>query len=164
MTNLDNNEKLNIVGIGIIASLSTFFIIYVLFSRIISLTVLENLENNVALLLIILGLFLISLISSILVSLWKCSHISQTSLLAAATMAYLCTLVITISLSYSIMLIRYPEMFAKVSGFEYVLIFPSVVMDFSIYYLGHPIYIGVVSIFVYYLVYIIFLEKFYQVK
>lgn len=164
MPKIDTKTKINVIGIGIGGSVLIFFVIYTLFARVLSLTILDNMDNYFALLLIILSFEAISVISSILVSTWQMDNINQGNLLAAVIMSYLCNLIAIIVISYGFLMVYYPVVFSEVSGFDIVLIFPQVLISFSIYVLGHPLYLAFLSIFTYYLFFIIFIDQFSRRK
>ena len=157
---LDSQKQINIVVIGIASSFLVFFLIYTFFARILVSTILENLESYFALLMIFVGLELITVISSIIVGIMITDKMNQSAVLKASIMALLSNLVLLIVISYTCMWIFYPEIFNEIYGFEIIIMMPSVLIYFSIYVLGHPIFLFILSIFSYFMFFLIFLRKF----
>lgn len=163
MGEIDIKTKLNIIGVGILSSMLTFFIIYTLSARVLTLTILDSLENDTTLLLfIILSLEFIAFISSIAVSFLLTSDIPNKYVIAASLIAYLCNLAFLVGISYASLFFLHPEIFQGLSGIEILIVFPTVLIYFSIFVLGHPIYLIILSIVSYYVFFIVFLERFYN--
>jgi hypothetical protein len=157
-------KKLNIFLLGIVASLLLYFVFQTLFASVIVDVFLGTFENQFILFLIILGFETIALIISIPVSFWITDDIQRSSVYKAALFSYLFNVVFLIVISYISLLVLYPEVFSEVSGAEIILIFPTVLVYFSIYVLGLPIYFFILSIFTYYLFFIILIDRFYKYR
>ena len=163
MGEIDVKTKLNIIGVGILSSMLTFFIIYTLSARALTLTILDSLESDTTLLLfIILSLEFIAFISSIAVSFLLTENIPNKHVIASSLVAYLCNLAFLVGISYASLFLLYPEIFQGLSGIEVLIVFPAVLIYFSIFVLGHPIYLIILSIVSYYMFFIVFLERFYN--
>lgn len=163
MGEIDIKTKLNVIGVGILSSMLTFFIIYTLSARALTLTILDSLENDTTLLLfIILSLEFIAFISSISVSFLLTDNIPEKYVIASSLVAYLCNLALLVGISYASLFLLYPEIFQGLSGIEILIVFPTVLIYFSIFVLGHPIYLIILSIVSYYVFFIVFLERFYN--
>ena len=154
-------KKINIVGIGIIASIMLFLVVYTVFARALVITFFEN-GNNIGLLFMVISLELITFISSMFVSLWQTDDLPDRLVLKTAGVSFGVNLIVLCVLSYGTLLILYPGIFENLEFYEYPLVFPTVLLDFSIYVLGHPIYLFILSIITYFLLFIIFIEYYYS--
>lgn len=161
MVKMTLKKKINIVGIGIIASILLFLLAYTLLAKILILTFLSG-SNDLGLLLLVILLELIAFISSILISIWQTDDLPGTVIVKTAFVSFIINLMIIGILSYGTLLILYPEIFQELSILEYGLVYPTVLLYFSIYILGHPIYLFIYSIITYFVLFIIFLEIYHQ--
>lgn len=157
-------QKITILGVGFLASLLLLLIIYVLFAQVIVDYLINSLDNLIILSLIILGLLMLSFIISLVVGFLITDNIKETSVLKASVMSFLVNFFLIVIISYISMFIFYPNVFSEVSGLETLLIFPQVIIYFSIYILSHPFYLFIVSSFVYFIIFIIFLEIYHERK
>ena len=164
MGNISLSEKLNIFVVGMLASILMYFVFQTFFASVIVDLFLGNFDDEFILFLIILGFELVALIISIVVSVLVSDDIKRSSVIKAASFAYLFNLVFLIAISYLFLFILYPVVFSEVSGPEIILIFPSVMMDFAIYVLGHPAYFFILSIISYYIFFILLIDKFYKYR
>lgn len=157
-------EAVNILGIGIGSSFLVFLIIQVGFAQVLTDYVLKNINKEFTLFLIIFGLLLISLISSITTSFLVTEFVHEISILYASVMAFYCSFCFLIAISYFYLFMYYPSIFRNIHGFAMFLIFPQVIITFSIYILGNIGFLVIINIFSYYFFYLIFLNQFYIVK
>lgn len=154
-------KKVNIVGIGIITSILVFLLAYTVFARTLVITLL-NKGNDIGLLLLVMCLELIAFISSIVVSIWQTDDLSQKLVIKTALISFGVNLIILTVLSYGTLYLIYPEIFEGLELYELVPVFPTVLLDFSIYILGHPIYLFILSIIIYFLLFIVVLDYHYE--
>lgn len=161
MKKLTMQKKINIVGIGIIASILLFLVAYAVFARTLVITFFED-GNNIGLLFLVISLELITFLSSLFISLWQTDDLPDKLALKIAGVSFGVNLIVLCVLSYGTLLILYPEIFENLEFYEYPLVFPTVLLDFSIYVLGHPIYLFILSIIMYYLLFFIFIEYYYS--
>ncbi|MCP4651528.1 MAG: hypothetical protein GY853_15810 [PVC group bacterium] len=158
------SERINILAIGIVATLLLFFIIQTAFARVLVDLFIGYLGNDMMLFLIIIGfesiVFFVSLAVGILVS----EDIKKISVLKASLMAFILNLIFLMILSYISMFIMYPDIFSELQGPEVIIAFPTVMVYFSIYVLGQVFYLFVISIVSYYIFFTIFIGVFYQYK
>lgn len=154
-------KKVSIVGIGIITSILVFLLAYTVFARTLVIALL-NKGNDIGLLLLVILLELIAFISSIVVSIWQTDDLSQKLMLKSALISFGSLLIILSVLSYGTLYILYPEIFEGLEPYELVLVFPTVLLDFSIYILGHPIYLFILSIVIYFLLFIVILDYYFE--
>jgi len=162
MRGLERNIKLNILGIGILVSFLLFYVVYTLLARILSITVLLDLldATNTALMILVISLFGISIGMSVFVSVLFSDDLpSRSVVLKSILMSFVLNFVLILGLSYVILYIVSPVLFSQVSGIEIFYVFPKVIIYFSIF-LGHPLYLGVLSILIYYISFIFFLDHF----
>ena len=163
MKNLRIKDTINILGTGIGASLLVFLIIQVGFAQTLVDFVLDHISDDFALSLIIFGLLSIAFIASISTSILSTQFISELSVLYASFLAYYATFISLIIISYVFMFLKFRSVFSKVHGFEIILIFPQVIIAFALY-VGEIIVLFIISMVLYYLFFILFLDKFYIVK
>lgn len=156
MKKITTKQKVNIVGIGIIASILVFLLAYTFYARF--LVILCERGDNLGLLFLVVTLELISFVSSYLISVWKTDDLPEVIVIKSAGISFGVNLLLICGLSYVSLFILYPELFSELYLFEYFLVFPTVLLDFSIYVLGHPIYLFIMSIITYYLLFIIILD------
>lgn len=157
-------QKITILGVGFLASLLLLLIIYVMFAQVIVDFLINSIDNQIILSLIILGLLMLSFVISLIVGFLITDDIRKTSILKASIMSFLVNFIIILVISYVSLIIFYPNVFSEVSGLEIILIFPQVIIYFSIYILIHPFYLFIISSFVYFIIFIIFLEIYYESK
>ena len=165
MSNLKLKETINILGTGVGSSLLVFLIIQIGFAQTLVDYVLDNINDDFALSLVIFGLLFISFIASIITSILLTEFVSELTVLFASFLAFYFAFIGLIVLSYSFMFLEFRYVFSEVHGFEILLIFPQVIIAFAIYGFGNNIImLFVLSMFSYYLFFILFLDKFYIVK
>lgn len=153
--------KLNIVIIGIIASLLFFFMAEVLLAEFFLNFVIDNYEDRIVLSSLILSLFLLSFVTSIIIGILVADRINRIIILKASIMAFVSTLIVIITLSYTLMFWLHPEIFSEVSGLEIIFILPQIIIYFAIYILGNVFFLFMLAQILYFIKFIIFLEKFY---
>lgn len=160
MEKLPLRKKINIVGIGIIASILVFLLMYTVFARALALSFFGE-GNDLGLLFIVISLELIAFVASIIISIWQTDDLPDNIVLKTAFVAFVINVLFICVLSYGTLYILYPEVFENPSILENALSFPTVLLYFGIYVLGHPIYLFILSIITYYLFFIIFIEVYY---
>ncbi len=157
-------DTINILGSGIGASLLVFLIIQVGFAQTLVDFVLDHISDDFTLSLIIFGLLSIAFIASIGTSILLTQFLSELSVLYASSLAYYASFISLIIISYIFMFLKFRSVFSMVHGFEIMLIFPQVIITFGLYVLGNIIVLFIISMVLYYLFFILFLDKFYIVK
>lgn len=162
MRNIETGKKAQIFIMGFFISLIVLLMVWGAFARFINDYIVDLFSGNNVLLLIILGLQLISLGVAVGVGILLTDDVSKKSVLKASLMSFILTLAIIIGISYFVLAILYPEIFSEVKGFEFIGIFPSVIMYFSIYVLKNPFTVYILTILIYYLLFVVFLEDFYE--
>lgn len=162
MKNIETEKKAKIFILGTFISLLVSLMVWSAVARVINDLVVDLFSGNNVLLIIILGLELIFLGVAIAIGLLLTEDVSKITVLKASLMAFVLTFAIIIGISYLSLAIFYPEIFTDIKGIEFVLVFPSIIMYFSIYVLNHPFAIYILTILIYYLLFIIFLEEFYE--
>jgi len=161
---MKGKEIINILGVGIGISLLIFLIIQVGFAQLLTDFVINNIDKQFTLSLIIFGLLFISFLSSIITGQLITKYLSKISVLYASVMAFFGSLFALIIISYVTLFWYNPELFRNVHGLALFLIFPQVIITFTIYYLGNIIFLFIFSIVSYYLFFIIFLNSFYIIE
>ena len=160
--NITTKKKINIFMIGFVASLMFLLMFYVLFAQILSDFVIGNVEDNSVLFAIILGLLLITFFVSIIVGGMIIKGIKQTSIIKASIMSILLTLFIIIIISYIGLFVLFPQVFRELQDIEIILIFPQVIVYFGIYVLGQVYALFILTLIIYFLLFVSFLDVFYQ--
>jgi len=164
MSNLDLKQKLNILIIGFFSSLLLTLIFYAFFAQIIVDIILTNIDNSLVLMFIIIGFLLINFILTLFAGFLVAEGVKETAILRASGMSLAINFLIITVLSYVSLWVIYPSVFSEAPGLEFFIIFPQVIMYFSIYILPHPFYLFILSSFIYHVIYVIFLENYYEEK
>lgn len=162
--NIRMKKKINIMGIGIISTLLILLMVEVIFAQILTDFLIGNISDNLMLLLIMMGMFLFTIIISIIIGYVITKDISEKSVYKASAMSLLGLLLFLFVISNGSLFIYYREVYSKISWYELIPIFPQVLVYFSIYILGDVFNLFILIIIVYYIFFIILLEKFYEVK
>lgn len=155
---------INIIGIGYISTILILLMIETLYAQILTDFIIGFISNNTVLLIIILGLFVLSMIISIMVGFYITGDINRNSVIKSSLMSLLCTLFFLFIVSNIFMFLNYKNVYSKISGFEILLIFPQILVYFGIYILNDVFNLFLFSISVYYVFFVIFLKLFYEVK
>ena len=162
--NISIKKKLNIIGIGSVSTLLILLMVEVLFAQILTDTILNSINDNLALLIIMSGMFLFTIIISVVVGYFLTEDINLKSVRNATILSVLCLLLFLFIVVNSSLYLNYPEVYSKIHGFQILGVFPQVLIKFSIYILGDVFALFILEIIVFYLFFIIFLEKLYQKK
>lgn len=161
MKRISSEEKGKIIFIGGFISLIITLLLWALFARIIDDLFLNLLEGNEILALIYFGLEIITIISSIIVGIYFTENTSKITVYKASFIAFFFTFIIILFLSYISLFLKYPGIFTELEGINIVFAFPSVMFNFSFYILRHVFGIFLLTIVIYFTLYITFLEKYY---
>jgi len=159
--NISLKRKVGIIGIGSISTLLILLMIETIFAQIISDFLIGHISDNLILLIIISGLFLFTIIISIIVGYFVSQDIHQDSVYKASIISLLCLLLFLFTISNGSLFIYYRNVYQNIRWFELVPVFPQVLISFSIYILGDVFNLFILMIVVYYIFFVIFLEKFY---
>jgi len=162
MQEIDTETKVRIFILGLFVSFLVILMLWALLARIIKDFALDLLAGNDVLLLIILGLLGISLLASTIVGIMLTEDMSRRSVFNASLVALVFSFVIVIIMSYGFVLVLYPVAFSELVGIDVILAFPSVIAYFSLYVLNNVFTIYIITIFIYYSLFIAFLESFYE--
>lgn len=155
-------RKISIIGIGSISTLSILLMVETLFAQILTDTILNNISDNLMLLIIMTGMLLIVIIISIIVGYFVSQDIHQDSVYKSFVISLLCLLLFLFTISNGSLLIYYREVYSGIRGFEILFVSPEALIKFSIYILGDVFLLFILEIVVYYIFFVIFLEKFYK--
>ena len=159
--NISLTKKLNIFGTGVLSTLLLLVMIEAGFAQVISDLLIENINDNLILLIIILGLFIFTIFISLFVGFYIPEDISRNAVFRASRLSFIGVLLFLFVISNTFLFIFYPNVYSKVHGFEILPIFPQVLVYFGIYILDNVFYLFILTIVVYYLFFVIFLEKFF---
>jgi len=159
--NISLKRKVGIIGIGSISTLLILLMIETIFAQIISDFLIGHISDNLILLIIISGLFLFTIIISIIVGYFVSQDIHQDSVYKSSIISLLCLLLFLFTISNGSLFIYYRNVYQNIRWFELVPVFPQVLISFSIYILGDVFNLFILMIVVYYIFFVIFLEKFY---
>ena len=157
-------RKINIIVIGCISTLLILLMIEVFFAQILTDIIIGNISDNLILLIIISGLFFFTIIISIVVGFFITGDITKMGVYKASLMSLGCLLLFLFIITNGSLLIFYKQVYSKIHGFQVLGISPQVLVYFSIYILEDVFNLFILTIIIYYLFFIIFLEKFYEVK
>jgi len=162
MQEIETETKVRIFILGLFVSLLVILMLWAFLARIISDFAVDLLAGNDVLLLIILGLLGISLLASTVVGIMLTEDMSRRSAFNASLVALVFTFVGVITISYAFVLVLYPVAFSELVGFDVILAFPSVIAYFSLYVLNDVFTIYILAIVIYYALFVVFLESFYE--
>jgi len=162
--NISIKRMISIIGIGSISTLLILLMLEVAFAQVLTNTLIGNISDNLILLIIILGLFLLTIIIAFVVGYFISQDIALKSVYKSSIMGLMCLMLFLFVVSNVSLFVLYREVYSKVSGFEILWIFPQVLVLFSVYVLGDVFSLFILEIIVYYCFFIVFLEKLYQVK
>jgi len=157
-------QKISIVGLGSVSTLLILLMLEVMFAQIITNTILNNISDNLMLLIIIIGLFLLTIVIAFIVGYFITQDIALKSVRNASILSLACLLLFLFITCNISLFILHENVYSKVYGFDILWIFPEVLVYFSIYILGDVFNLFILTIVVYYLFFIIFLEKLYIKK
>ncbi len=157
-------QKISIIGLGSISTLLVLLMLEVMMAQIITNTILNNINDNLMLLIIIIGLFLMTIVIAFIVGYSITQDIALKSVRNASTMSLMCLLLFLFIVSNGSLLIFYRNVYQNIFGFQILLVFPQVLVYFSIYVLNDVFNLFILTIVVYYVFFVIFLEKLYQLR
>lgn len=157
-------QKVSIIGLGSISTLLILLMVEVLFAQILTDTILGSINDNLMLLIIIIGLFLFTIVIAFIVGYFISQDITLKSVRNASIMSVACLVLFLFIVSNGSLFILYRDVYSKIYGFEIIWIFPQVLVYFSIYVLNDVFNLFILTIVVYYVFFVFFLEKLYQLK
>ena len=157
-------QKISIIGLGSISTLLILLMTEVLFAQILVSTLIGNISDNLMLLIIILGLFLFTIIIAFVVGYFISQDIALKSVRNASIMSLACLISFLFVVSNVSLFILHRNVYSKIYGFEIIWVFPQVLVYFSIYVLSDVFNLFILTIVVYYLFFVFFLEKLYKKK
>ena len=157
-------QKVSIVGLGSISTLLILLMMEVMFAQFLTNTLIGNINDNLMLLIVIIGLFLLTIVIAFIVGYFVTEGISIKSVQNASILSLMCLLLFLFGVANGSLFIFYRDVYSEVSGFEILWIFPQVLVYFSIYVLGDVFSLFILEIIIYYLFFIVFLEKLYQIR
>lgn len=157
-------KKISIVGLGSISTLLILLMTEVMFAQFLTNTLIGNINDNLMLLIVIIGLFLLTIVIAFIVGYFITQDIALKSVRNASFMSLGCLLLFLFVVSNIPLFIYYGYIYQNIFGFEILWIFPQVLVYFSIYVLGDVFNLFLLQIVVYYLFFVLFLEKLYQIK
>ena len=157
-------QKVSIVGLGSISTLLILLMTEVMFAQILTDTLIGNINDNLMLLIVIIGLFLLTIVIAFILGYFITKGISIKSVQNASILSLMCLLLFLFGVANGSLFIFYRDVYSEVSGFEILWIFPQVLVYFSIYVLGDVFSLFILEIIIYYLFFIVFLEKLYQIR
>lgn len=159
--NISLMKKLNIFGTGVLSTLLLLLMTETLFAQLVSDLLIGNINDNLVLLIIILGLFIFTIFISLIVGFYITKDIHRKAVFSASRLSFFGVLLFLFFLTNIFLFIFYPNVYSKVHGFEILPIFPQVLVYFGIYILDNIFYLFILIIVVYYMFFVILLEKFF---
>lgn len=160
-----DKDLIKITVIGFVASLMVLMMIYVIFAQVFLNYIEGSIAEQFNLSIIIIGMFSISLISSVLVGyLLAGDDVEKRSILKASFVAYVFTILTIIGISYLALFLYYPSIFEGLFGFDYVSIVSVVIVYFTVYVLPQFYWLYILEVIFYYLYFIILLNIYYEYK
>ena len=162
--NISLKQKISIIGLGSISTLLILLMLEVAFAQFLTNTLIGNINDNVMLLVIIVGLLIFTMIIAFIVGFFVTQDIALKSVRNASIMSLLCLVFMLFAMCNIVLYLNYREIYDNVIGFEIFWVFPQVLVYFSIYILGDVFSLFILEIIIYYLFFIVFLEKLYQIR
>jgi hypothetical protein len=153
-----------VVVVGGVGSIMVILMIYVAFAQFFLSNIEGNIPKQYNLSFLILGLFFISLLSTIIVSLLITQDVQRSSVLYCGISATVLTIITMMVISYISLFIYYPSVFEGLAGFEYVMVLPLILVYFAIYLLPAFFYLFIIQVVVFYVYFTVFFEKYYKEK
>ena len=157
-------QKISVVGLGSISTLLILLMTEVMFAQVLTDTLIGNINDNLMLLIVIIGLFLLTIVIAFILGYFITQDIALKSVRNASIMSLMCLLLFLFGVANGSLFIFYRDVYSEVTGFEILWIFPQVLVYFSIYVLGDVFSLFILEIIIYYLFFIVFLEKLYQIR
>jgi len=154
-------QKISIVGLGSISTLLILLMTEVAFAQFLTNTLIGNINDNLMLLIIILGLFLLTIVIAFIVGYFITEDIVLKSVVKASIMSLLCLVLFLFVVANGSLFILYRDVYSRIYGFEIIWVFPQVLVLFSIYVLDDVFNLFLLEIIIYYCFFIFFLEKLY---
>lgn len=166
---IKKNSKLNdisrIVASGVMSIIISFIIFFMLqtfFAQILVDYVIYQISSNsyvIILIILMVGLTIFMSIS-IIISILIASQIKRTSVLKSSFFAFFLNIVVWFSISFLSLYYYYPNIFNNIRGWQLLIIFPELIMYFSIYILNNVTYIWFYMDISYGIIFMIFLYIF----
>lgn len=157
-------QKISVVGIGSLSTLLILLMTEVMFASILTDTLIGNINDNLMLLVIIVGLLLLTIVIAFIVGYFIAEDISLKAVRNASFISLLC-LVLFLFVGCNISLfVLYSDVYSKIVGFQILFVFPQVLVNFSIYVLDDVFNLFILTIVVYYVLFVVFLEELYIKK
>jgi len=158
-------DLIKISIIGFVSSLMILMIIYVIFAQVFINYIEGSVLDQYNLSIIIIGMFFISLLSSIFAGvLLSSDDINKLSMFKASFISYVFTLITIIFLSYISLFLYYPSVYNGLFGIDFVFIVSIVIVYFTVYILPQFFWLYIIEVIFYYLYFIILLNIFYEEK
>ena len=162
--NISLKQKISIIGLGSISTLLILLMLEVAFAQFLTNTLIGNINDNVMLLVIIVGLLIFTMIIAFIVGFFVTQDIALKSVRNASIMSLLCLVFMLFAMCNIVLYLNYREIYDNVIGFEIFWVFPQVLVYFSIYILGDVFSLFILEIIIYYLFFVFFLDKLYISK
>jgi len=160
--NKKQKDLLKVSIIGFFSSLMLMLMLYVALAQFFISYLEENLSSSLSTVFLILGLFFISLISSVFASYLLLPDVRLRSSFYSSILSYLFTFFTIVIISYISLFLYYPSVFDGLVGLEYVLVLPYTIVYFSVYVLPDFFYLFLIEIILYYLYFSMFFSSFYS--
>lgn len=162
--NISLKQKISVVGLGSVSTLLVLLMTEVMFAQFLTNTLIGNINDNLMLLIIILGLFLLTIVIAFIIGYFISQDIAIESVRNASIMSLACLVLFLFVVCNVSLFVYYRDVYSGIYGFEIILVFPQVLVLFSIYVLNDVFNLFILTIITYYIFFIFFLEKLYQLK
>jgi hypothetical protein len=151
--------------VGLLSSSLIFFLIYIIIMRVNTLTIFDLLNDSAKLMFIytilILTIVGTSLLITVLLSeLLNRKKIDMKYFIPSLAGSLIMSFVIIGFVAYGSLYVFYPKFFYGLEGIELLLVFPSVLINFSNFILNHPFGVIIMLLVIYHLLLLLFLEFF----
>ncbi len=162
--NISIKQKASIVGLGSVSTLLVLLMTEVFFAQLLTNFLINNIGDNLMLLIIIIGLVLLTIVVAFIVGYFVTGDIALKSVRNASILSLACLFLFLFVVCNGFLYWVYPHVYNQIYSFEILIIFPQVLVYFSIYILDSIFSLFVMIIVVYYVLFVFFLEKLYIEK
>ena len=162
--NISIQKKITILGIGSLGTLMILLMLEVAFAQILTDTLINNISDNLMLLIIMMGMFLLTVVIAVVIGYYITADIRTKSVFYASVLSLGCLILFLFIISNVTLYANYYEIYVNIHGFEILPVFPQVLINFAIYILGDVFNLFILIFVSYYIFFIFFIEKLYVRK
>lgn len=149
---------MSIIGLGSISTLLILLMTEVMFAQFLTNMLIGNINDNLTLLIIIIGLLLMTVTISAIISYVITTDIAVKTIRNTIFMSLMCLIIFLFAICNITLFLNYRHVYDNLRGLDVFFVFPEVLVLFSIYVLNDVFSLFVIVIIIYYLMFIFFLR------